>query len=249
MARMKTKRHGKKLRTKAKRRGKKSKKHPPSPTMLLSKMLPKDLMRSAVLGFLDRASVVSFMAAKEFSDVFRLTSCFCQDHGTRLVGQQVCVPTGTAPKKQCVDCEMAKIEKIRCRCCDDFSKWDDFLSCKICEKSECYGCTDIADCAECNEQFCYDCKLSFFCGVCCMEFCDECNPDWLPCCQCDKNFCLDCKDMFICEGCDEPFCYDCTDMLACCRCSKPFCNDCKEMSTWTCDGCEHSFCVGCALMH
>jgi hypothetical protein len=44
----------------------------PPPTRLLSKMLPKDLMRSAMLGFLDRASVASFMAVKEFSYVFRL---------------------------------------------------------------------------------------------------------------------------------------------------------------------------------
>jgi hypothetical protein len=60
-----------------KRHGKKSKKNPPSPTMLLSKMLPKDLMRSAVLGFLDRASVASFMAVKR---VFKTAFCTeCKD--------------------------------------------------------------------------------------------------------------------------------------------------------------------------
>jgi hypothetical protein len=232
-------------RMKTKRRGKKSKKHPPSSTMLLSKMLPKDLMLSAVLGFLDRASVASFMAIKEFVDVFHLPSCFCKDHGTRL--EQVSLRTG--PQKQCADCEMAKIEKIRCGRCDDFSKWDDFISCKICEKSECYGCADIAECSECNEQFCYDCKVSFFCGECWMEFCDDCNCDWLPCSRCDNTFCFECKNMFICEGCDKPFCDDCTDMLVFCLCDKPFCNDCKDVSTWTCDGCEQSFCAGCAWMH
>jgi hypothetical protein len=44
MGRMKTKRHGK-------NKSKKPKKHPPSPTMLLSKMLQTDLMSSVVLGF------------------------------------------------------------------------------------------------------------------------------------------------------------------------------------------------------
>ena len=45
--------------------------------------LPTDLMRSAVLGSLDRSSVASFMAVEEFSNGFHLHRCFCKDHGTR----------------------------------------------------------------------------------------------------------------------------------------------------------------------
>jgi hypothetical protein len=88
----------------AKRHGNKSK-NPASPTML-----PKDLMRSAVLGLSDRASLASFMAVKEISQVFRLHSCFCKDHGTRLGQVCPCMPTGT--KTQCADCEMPKIGMV-----------------------------------------------------------------------------------------------------------------------------------------
>jgi hypothetical protein len=232
---------------KTKRCGKKAKKQPPSPTILLSKMLPKDLMRSAVLGYLDRTSVANFMVVKEFSRVFGLRRCFCKDHGTRLVGQ-ACLPS-TDPKKECADCEMAKIGEIRCESCDDFDNRDHFRSCKICNKSECIDCGHILDCDECNEQFCYDCKDSFFCGMCCMEFCDDCNPDWLPCSQCDNDFCLECKDMFICDGCDLPFCDDCTDKLVCCYCSKSFCDDCTDEAIWSCGACGQSFCLDCESMH
>jgi hypothetical protein len=197
-------------------------------------------MRSAVLGFLDRASVASFMAVEEFSRKY---------HGTRL--GQFFVPTG--PKKQCADCEMAKIEMVRCGRCDDFTMWEHLLSCKICNKSEYNALAvhiifQIAPSATSNSATI--CKDSFFCGVCCMEFCYECNSEWLPCSRCENVFCLECTDMFVCDGCDEPFCNDCTDMLVCCQCDKPFwCGDCKDTSIWTCADCDKPLCGGCALMH
>jgi hypothetical protein len=88
-------------------------------TILLSKMLSEDIMCNAVLGFLDRASVASFMAMEEFSQVFHLRHCFCKDHGTRL-GQVFTGMPDASPLKQCADCEMFMIGKIRCGKCDDF---------------------------------------------------------------------------------------------------------------------------------
>jgi hypothetical protein len=140
MGKMKTKRRGK-------NKSQKPKNHPRSPTMLVSKMLPKDLMRSPVLGLLDRVSVASFMTVKEFSNVFGLRQCFCKNHGTRLIGQ---------PEKQCLDCEMPKIGKTRYGNCDDFSKKDDFGTCDVCEKSECDDC--IFFCVQCSQEFCCECK-------------------------------------------------------------------------------------------
>jgi hypothetical protein len=106
--------------------------------MLLSMMLPKDLMRSAVLGFLDRASVASFMAVEEFLNVFLLRNCFCKKHGTRL-GEVCTTGMPARPKKQCADCEMPKIGKTRCGKCDTFSKWYHFGDCEVCEKVRMQG--------------------------------------------------------------------------------------------------------------
>jgi hypothetical protein len=138
-------------RMRTKRSGKKSKKNPPSPTMLLSKMLPEDLMGSAVLSFSDRASVASFMAVEDFSKVFRLRSCFCKDHGTQL--GQVCKTLPASPNKQCADCEMPKIGMTRCGKCDVFSKRNHFGNCNDCEKTECNGCMFL--CVQCCKEFCF----------------------------------------------------------------------------------------------
>jgi hypothetical protein len=169
MARMKAK--------KPKRRGKKSKKHFPSPTMLLSKLLPEDVMCSTVLGFLDRASVARFMALYEFPSVFRLRSCFCKDHGT-LLGQFWLLPT--LPQKQCADCEMHKIGMTRCGKCDEFSQTDHFSSCNVCATSECNSCMFL--CIDCYEVFCSECKDPYQCEGC----------KHLSCLQC-KN-----EQMFVC---------------------------------------------------
>jgi hypothetical protein len=85
-------------------------------------------MRSTVLGFLDRSSVVTFMTVEEFSSVFHLRRCFCKDHGTRL--EQACM-TLPAVGPGCADCEMAKIGRIRCVKCDDFSEWCLFSNLKL----------------------------------------------------------------------------------------------------------------------
>jgi hypothetical protein len=171
-------------------------------------------MCNGVLGFLDRTSVSRFMAVGEFSQVCCLHRCFCKAHGTRL--GQVWVPTG--PQKECTDCEMAKIGRIRCGKCDDFSKWNHFSNCHVCDKSECNECKCTVQCSECQEEFCNECKDYFYCGACGMESCFECKDDWLPCDQCENEYCLDCKDMFICTECDKAFCHDCKYSFYCSKC-------------------------------
>jgi hypothetical protein len=202
-----------------KRRGKRSKEHPPSPTMLLSKMLPKDLMRSAVLGFLDRPSVASFMEVKEFSQVFRLHECFCKHHGTRL--GQVWVPSG--PQKQCADCEMLKVGKERCGNCDDFSKRNHFGNCNVCEKSECNDC--IFFCEECGKGFCSECSK--------LSNCEECK----------TSLCLECENLCVCSECKKTFCDGCKEFEYCVACQTASCSECKE--TFICEYCWESYCVGC----
>jgi hypothetical protein len=75
----------------------------PSPTMLLSNASGR-ISRAAVLD-LDRPSV-AVMAVEEFSQVFRLHSCFCKITVRDL---QAYVPKPAGPRQQCVDCEMPKI--------------------------------------------------------------------------------------------------------------------------------------------
>jgi hypothetical protein len=194
------------------------------------------LMRNGVLDFLDRASVANFMTVEEFSKVFRLHRCFCKDHGMRL--GQVWVP---GPKKQCTDCEMAKIGRIRCGKCDDFSKWHHFSSCTVCNKSDCSECMDTLLCYECHEEFCYECKDSFRCEECRMVFCNDCE-DMFFCGQCDKPFCRDhCKDYFYCEECEETFCFGCKDSFSCTQCEEEFCLGCRKSITCTGE-CENTFC-------
>jgi hypothetical protein len=224
----------------AKRHGKNSKKNPPSPTMLLSKMLPRDLMRSAVLGFLDRASVASLMAVKELSQVFRLRSCFCKDHGTRL--GQVCprMPTGT--KNQCADCEMPKIGMTRCGKCDEFERTGQFCYCNICDKSECRDCMFF--CVDCYEVFCSECKDPYQCEGCKHSSCLQCkNEKMFVCTQCDKILCNGCNDLASCEVCKTAFCTECKVSFYCEECEEGFCLDCEAF--FDCSHCEGSFCLDC----
>jgi hypothetical protein len=236
------------VKTSNKRRGDELEKHGPPPRMLLSKMLSKDLMRSAVLGFLDRLSVARFMVVEEFSRVFHLRSCFCEGHGTILGQIHTDMPASLI--KQCADCEMPKIGKFRCGKCDDFSKRTHFGSCSDCEKSECNGCMFF--CVKCSREFCFECKDSIHCGQCKIPFCRECR-DTLHCERCEESFCLECSEVVVCVKCDKTVCNDCEWIPYCAKCNKDVCRKCREIECcevsetgYYCEGCNKMFsCIGC----
>ena len=211
----------------------------PPPTMLLSKMLPEDLMCNAVLGFLDRASVASFMAVEEFSQVFRVHRCFCKDHGTHL--GQVCTGMPTSPTKQCADCEMPKIGKLRCGKCDDFSKWNHFGNCNVCEKPECNVCKFF--CLNCCREFCFQCKDSSHREECSISFCRDCR-DTFCCERCEEFVCLECKDVAVCEKCDKTVCIDCEWIPYCTKCRYLECCKCARRDSTVKDATRCSVALG-----
>jgi hypothetical protein len=111
------------------------------------------------------------------------------------------------------DCEMAKIDRVRCYTCDGFFKWNHFCNCNACGKSApCHGCINTIHCSKCCQEFCDECKDFFHCDACGESFCCECNDEWLPCDECNGTFCHhDCKLMFICDKCDKSSCLECKD--------------------------------------
>jgi hypothetical protein len=222
-------------------RGVETEKQEAPPLMLLSVMLPEESVRDGVLDFLDRTSVLHFMAVEEFSKMFHLRRCFCVSHGNK-VGPVKNVKGGT--KKKCEDCQMEARGKLRCGKCDDFSKKSHFGLCADCGRKECFDCMPTCWCFTCCKQFCDDCKGFVVCRECQKNFCSDCNDDFTSCEHCKQGMCSDCNVMFSCEGCSKSFCLECEELFFCDECDKTFCLGCRD-SVFSCTQCEADFCLGC----
>jgi hypothetical protein len=124
----------------------------------------------------------------------------------------------------CEDCA------VRCDYCTQYlSKFDNYYTCKVCNKNLCEGCSNI--CLECGEYYCKD-HISK-CEVCNKPICDNCMHTCTICgmklCKehthrctiCDREICK--RHTGKCSICDREVCS--VDFVYCERCSRKVCKD------------------------
>jgi hypothetical protein len=133
---------------------------------------------------LGRPSVASFMAVEEFSQVFRLRSCFCKEHGTRLEQGWSARPK-EMPRLRNVQDWHDSVRKVR-----RFLRMNSVSATFV---VECYDCMFSCDCCEdstqdscyhcegCKRSLCLQCKMKLRTSTECDRYCDALSSSSAKC--------------------------------------------------------------------